>query len=76
MEGENYIADKVKVVVNKKGEVVVISTSLTVFRAEKDDTFTVDSLELSQNQEEAKDYSSYPHQPPPPESIPPHLAQK
>jgi len=51
-EGENFIADKVKVVINKKGEVVVISTSVTVFRAEQDDTFTVGSFELSQKEED------------------------
>lgn len=30
VEGDNYIADRVKIVINKKGEVVIISTSLTV----------------------------------------------
>ena len=47
IEGEQYIADRVKIVINKKGEIVVISTSLTVFRAETDDTYSLDQLELS-----------------------------
>jgi len=56
---EEYIVDRIKLIINKKGEVVLISTSLTgkyyfrtkfspiAFRAESDDTFEVDSLELN-----------------------------
>lgn len=39
--------DKVKVVINPRGEVVLVSTTLTVLRSESDDSFTVESLELS-----------------------------
>ncbi len=45
--------DKIKLVINKKGEIVLISTSITVmieyslFRPEDEESFDVDSLELS-----------------------------
>ena len=45
---DNFVIDKVKLVVNPKGEVVLISTSLTVLRAESEESFTEESLELSQ----------------------------
>jgi len=61
IDGDTYIADKIKIIVNKKGEIVIISTSLTVFRAEKDDTFTVESLELSQRDDEVKDHGPSNH---------------
>ena len=51
IDGENYIADKVKIIINKKGEVIVISTSCTVFRAEEEGTFSVESFELSDKEE-------------------------
>ena len=57
-EESNYLIDKIKLVINKKGEIVLISTSLTVmieynlFRPEDEDSYDVDSLELSQEQEE------------------------
>lgn len=34
---DQYLADKVKLIVNPKGEVVLISTSLTVLRVESDE---------------------------------------
>jgi hypothetical protein len=64
---ENYIVDRIKLIINKKGEIVLISTSLTsksfpyliydiVFRAESDETFEVESLELSQREERSNRY--------------------
>ena len=44
---DSFVIDKVKLVINPKGEVVLISTSLTVLRAESEESFTVESLELS-----------------------------
>ena len=46
--GDNYLADKIKLVINKLDEVVLISTSMTVLRVETDETHTVESMELSQ----------------------------
>eukprot|EP00351_Strombidinopsis_sp_SopsisLIS2011_P000173 CAMPEP_0116873006 /NCGR_PEP_ID=MMETSP0463-20121206/3961_1 /TAXON_ID=181622 /ORGANISM="Strombidinopsis sp, Strain SopsisLIS2011" /LENGTH=115 /DNA_ID=CAMNT_0004514205 /DNA_START=265 /DNA_END=612 /DNA_ORIENTATION=- len=45
---DTFLIDKIKLVINKKSEIVLISTSLTVFRVESDDTFTAGSMELSQ----------------------------
>lgn len=47
MASDCYVADKIKLTLNAKGEVVLLSTSLTVLRAESEDNFTVESLELS-----------------------------
>ena len=44
------LADKVKLVINQKGEVILISTSLTVLRVEIDEELSVESMELSQKQ--------------------------
>ena len=46
--GDAYLADKIKLMINKLGEVILISTSLTVLRVETDETHTVESMELSQ----------------------------
>lgn len=46
--GDTYVIDKVKLVINPKDEVVLVSTSLTVLRSESEDSFTVESLEMSQ----------------------------
>lgn len=48
--GEQYLADKIKLVLNKNGEIVLISTSLTVLRVETDEPCSVESMELSQKQ--------------------------
>ena len=48
--GEQYLADKIKLVLNKQGEIVLISTSLTVLRVETDEPCSVESMELSQKQ--------------------------
>jgi len=48
MASDCYVADKIKLTLNTKGEVVLLSTSLTVLRSESEDNFTVESLELSQ----------------------------
>ncbi len=47
LSSDCYVADKIKLTLNTKGEVVLLSTSLTVLRAESEDNFTVESLELS-----------------------------
>jgi hypothetical protein len=52
IEEQQYVFDRVKLSINKKGEVVVHSTSLTNVREEESDTFTVHSLELSQRNED------------------------
>jgi len=46
--GDAYLADKIKLSINKLGEVILISTSLTVLRVESEETHTVESMELSQ----------------------------
>lgn len=48
--GDNYLIDKVKLVINPKAEVILISTTLTVLRNESDESFDVESLGLSQKQ--------------------------
>ena len=52
---DQYLADKVKLLVNPKGEVVLISTSLTVLRVETDETHSVESLEFSQKQRDVRE---------------------
>ena len=52
LEEQQYVFDRVKISINKKGEVVVHSTSQTNVREEESDTFTVHSLELSQRNED------------------------
>lgn len=47
-QGDTYLIDKVKLVINPRAEVVLESTTLTVLRSESEDSFTVESLELSQ----------------------------
>jgi len=48
--GDQYLADKVKLVLNRLGELVLISTSVTVLRVETDEPCSVESMELSQKQ--------------------------
>ena len=48
--GDAYLADKIKLMINRLNEVVLISTSLTVLRVETDETHTIESMELSQKQ--------------------------
>lgn len=48
--GENYIADKIKLVINRLNEVILISTTNTVLRMESDESYTIESMELSQKQ--------------------------
>lgn len=52
---DQYLADKVKLIVNPKGEVILISTSLTVLRVESDESYSVESMELSQKQRDIRD---------------------
>lgn len=50
-EGASYLIDKIKLVLNKKGELILISTSLTVmieyalFKADDEDSMSVGSFE-------------------------------
>jgi len=46
--GDSYLIDKVKLIINQKAEVILISTTLTVLRSESDESFEVESLGLSQ----------------------------
>ena len=48
--GDSFLIDKVKLVINPKAEVILISTTLTVLRSESDESFEVESLNLSQKQ--------------------------
>ena len=51
-ESCQYLLDRVKLSINRKGDLIVSSTSATVIREEKEDTFTVESIELSQRFDE------------------------
>ena len=48
LDDQPYVVDRTKVCINKKGEVVITSSHQTVIHEEIDDTFTVQSLEMSQ----------------------------
>ena len=48
--GDAYLADKIKVIINRLGEVCLVSSSLTVLRVESEETHTIESMELSQKQ--------------------------
>jgi hypothetical protein len=58
--GGKYLIDKIKLVINKKGEIVLISTNLTVLiqyqmiREESEDSY--DSLDISQNENDDESY--------------------
>jgi hypothetical protein len=59
-----FLVDKIGLTINPKGEVLLVSSTLTVFRVESDednsDSFSVESLELSQKQREFSDeYAEY-----------------
>ena len=45
--GDNYLADKIRLIINKLGEIVLMSTAMTVLRVETDETHTIESMELS-----------------------------
>lgn len=49
--GDNYLADKIKLMINKLGEIILISSTMTVLRVETNETHTVESMELSQKQD-------------------------
>ncbi|TNV73609.1 hypothetical protein FGO68_gene1044 [Halteria grandinella] len=51
-DNQCYLLDQVRISINRKGELVLASTTKTSIRQEKDDNFTVHSLELSQRDEE------------------------
>jgi hypothetical protein len=51
-----YVVDKARLCVNRKGEVVITSTHQTTIHEEIDDTFTVQSLEMSQRGHLANNY--------------------
>jgi hypothetical protein len=50
-KGKSFLVDRIGLTINAKGEVLLVSSTLTVFRVESEednsDTFSVDSLELS-----------------------------
>ena len=46
--GDKYLADKIRLIINKLGEIVLMSTAMTVLRVETDETHTIESMELSQ----------------------------
>eukprot|EP00347_Sterkiella_histriomuscorum_P016494 403352965 len=56
IENQNYLMDQMKLAVNKRAQIVVSTTSISVIREEKEETFTVESLELSQRDEEEEEY--------------------
>jgi hypothetical protein len=45
--GDKFIGDKLKLLINRKLEVVLISTTLTVLRVETEEQHTLESIELS-----------------------------
>lgn len=48
-EGDEYLADRIKLLVNVQGEVVLVSTSLTVLRVESEESSSdIESMHLSQ----------------------------
>ena len=63
-EGANYLIDKIKLILNKNGEIVLISTSLTVMieynmsKAEDEDSMSVNSFDNSQKQDEEYYYQA------------------
>ena len=62
--GKAFLADKIGLTINTKGEVLLVSSTLTVFRVESDeadsDNFSVQSFELSQKHREfGEDYGDY-----------------
>lgn len=49
-KGKSFLVDRIGLTINAKGEVLLVSSTLTVFRVESDEDasdFSVDSLELS-----------------------------
>jgi len=49
-KGKSFLVDRIGLNINAKGEVLLVSSTLTVFRVESEedsDTFSVDSFELS-----------------------------
>jgi len=49
-QGDIYLIDKVRLNLNVKSEVTLLSTSLTVLRKDNEGSYDVESLELSQKQ--------------------------
>lgn len=58
-DGESYILDRVRLAINRKGELVLSSTTRTAIRQEKDDNYTVHSMELSQHEEDDRGDEDY-----------------
>lgn len=48
--GDTYLCDKIKLIINANGEIVLASSSLTVLSSESDESIDVASLDLSQKQ--------------------------
>ena len=59
--GASYLIDKIKLIINKKGEIILISTNLTVclqsrmMKEDDEDSLDINSLELSHGQQNDAD---------------------
>jgi hypothetical protein len=56
LDNQTYVLDRVRVCINKKGEVVITSTTKTVIQEEIDDSFTIQSLEMSQRHNDIEEF--------------------
>jgi len=52
LEGDCYLIDKIQLIINPKAEIVLSSTTLTVLLNESDESCEVESLHLSQKQDD------------------------
>ena len=58
-DGETYLIDKVKLTVNPKGVIVLISTSLTALRREEEEDDSEESIHLSQKERDNGRQATY-----------------
>lgn len=58
-DGETYLIDKVKLTVNPKGAIVLISTSLTALRREEEEDDSEESIHLSQKERDNGRQAAY-----------------
>lgn len=56
IDNTTYLLDRVKIVFNKKHEIVILSTSTTAIRQESDENFNLERLVLSQKELMIQDY--------------------
>lgn len=52
LEGDCYLIDKIQLIINPKAEIILSSTTLTVLLNESDESYEVESLHLSQKQDD------------------------